>query len=541
MSILIRLRMHFRALHLLLLSVLCLCVVCPGMARQQDEFAAIDAYASRVSNADASSIPRLGSALSAGARNDKEKARAAFRWITRNIAYDTHAFFSGNFGDMSAENVLKTRKAVCDGYAQLFQALSESMGLEAERIVGNSKGYGYLAGAEATGSANHAWNTVKVNGEWQLVDCTWGAGYVDTDRKFVSRFNDFYFLTPPNQFIYDHFPDDPDKQLLSPPVSKESYEDLVSVRSAFFRFGLGLVTHRESLIRASKRVDIVVNAPDDVSLVTQLLRDGKTPEENQTFVFRRRGEATLAALFPESGTYILRLFAKRPGDSGQYEQALDYRVLVDKPLSEPATFPMLFDEFSAYGLQLKSNAEQPGRVDRNVALDLTSDQDIILIASLASHGIKLKDGYTFVESENGAHKIHAIFPKPDRYVLTVFAKRRTAPGNYNSVLSYTFESTALRDPNACYPVVYEQYYQWDARLFSPLAGRLDASQPQVFKIRVPGADAVAIVNNGKWNALSRSDDVFEGAVTVSPGNTELLAKKPGTNEYVGLLKYESVP
>lgn len=516
--------------------------LCQAQAQQRDEFAAVDAYALGILRSDASSMGQLATSLASGARNDREKARVIYRWITKNISYDTHAFFSGNFGDMSPDNVLKSMKGVCDGYAELFQALAQSMGLESQKIIGNSKGYGYVVGSRIDGPANHAWNAVKVYGEWRLVDCTWGAGYIDADKKFVSRFNNFYFLTPPDQFVYDHFPDDPDKQFLSRAVSKETYENYVNVQPTFWRCALNLLSHREGIIRASKRLDVVINAPDDAMLMMQLLRNGEPMESNLTYVYRTRSDATLTAVFPERGSYVFRLFAKRRSDPGsQYDKALDYQVIVSEPLSNPVSFPVLFDAFVPYGLSLKSNAERNTRVDRNVSIDLASTVDLAMIASLERDGMKLADGSTFVQSEEGNHRVQAVFSQPGKFVLTVYAKRPSESGNYNAVLSYSFTSSTSNDPSACFPVEYEQYRQWNAHLYSPFEGCLDANKPHLFRISVPAAEAVAVVNNGHWTALKSNNGLFAESVVMSPGKAEVFVKGSGSKQYIGLLRYEIVP
>ena len=510
-----------------------------SQAQRADEFAAVDAYALSIPRPEASSVDHLAATLAKGARTDREKARVAYRWITKNISYDTHAFFSGNLGDMSANNVLKTMKGVCDGYAQLFAALAQSMGLQAERIVGNSKGYGYVVGSRIEGPANHAWNAVKINGAWHLVDCTWGAGYIDKEKNFVERFNDYYFLTPPDQFVYDHFPDEPGKQLLSPTVSKESYENLVNVQPLFFLYGLKLISHREGIIRANKRLDVVIDAPANVMLLVQLLRDGEVQDPSLTYVYRNGNEATLTALFSQSGTFILRLFVKqRGGLDRQYEKALDYQVNVEAPMSRSVSFPVLLEAFDIYGLKLESGAERETRVDRNASIDMSSAPDVSVIASLERNGTKLEDGFTFVQSEDGDHHIQAIFPQPGNYVLAVYAKRKSETGNYTSVLTYSFNSVAMKDPNACFPVVYEQYRSLNAHLYSPLEGHLEAGKPQRFRIRVPGVEAVAVVSNGQWSTLKKDSDTFEGSALIGTGKAEVFTRFADSKQFIGLLRYE---
>ena len=98
------------------------------------------------------------------------------------------------------------------------------------------KGIGYSAGDQITGPSDHAWNAVKINGAWYLLDSTWGAGYTDEQNNFVFDFDDEYFLMPPEQFIYTHFPEDAKWQLLSTPISNNEFADLPDVQRRFFSY-----------------------------------------------------------------------------------------------------------------------------------------------------------------------------------------------------------------------------------------------------------------------------------------------------------------
>lgn len=142
-------------------------------------------------------VAKLAAELTDPAESELEKARAIYRWITKNIAYDVQGFHSGNHGDLSPAGVLTSRKTVCMGYANLFEALAEAAGLEAGILIGWCKGYGFTIGVFDE-TFLHAWNAVKINNQWRLVDTTWGAGYIE-GHSFIPRFTEYYFLTPPGQ------------------------------------------------------------------------------------------------------------------------------------------------------------------------------------------------------------------------------------------------------------------------------------------------------------------------------------------------------
>ena len=158
---------------------------------------------------------------------EDEKARAIFSWITTNVKYDLAALGKREqpvaysfrtqeekeakqrkFREDLALKTLKSKKGVCEGYATLFLVVAERVGLEAAFIPGTSKSHPTHIGV-GPGASDHAWNAVKIGGEWKLLDATWGAGTVTGEKpQFVFRFNDGYFFTEPDTFFLNHFPDD---------------------------------------------------------------------------------------------------------------------------------------------------------------------------------------------------------------------------------------------------------------------------------------------------------------------------------------------
>lgn len=100
--------------------------------------------------------------------SDLEKETAAYSWLTDNVDYDwTHqdALTETDRRSYGPYGGLVDRAAVCLGYAVSFQLLMDMSGVECITVVG--------ACFNSTG--DHAWNMVKLNGEWYCVDVTWDA------------------------------------------------------------------------------------------------------------------------------------------------------------------------------------------------------------------------------------------------------------------------------------------------------------------------------------------------------------------------------
>jgi hypothetical protein len=172
---------------------------------------------------------KLAELINKDFKSENDKARAIYRWIALNIAYDVKAFYQGQkvvtysystpeekekkekeyLQGMVAE-VLKKKKAVCEGYSTLFKTLCDLTKVECVVIQGFSKVFEDDI-AKTPKVSDHSWNAVKIDNKWKLIDVTWGAGSVDYSKKiFVPKFTDVYFFTEPELFFLKHFPENKD-------------------------------------------------------------------------------------------------------------------------------------------------------------------------------------------------------------------------------------------------------------------------------------------------------------------------------------------
>lgn len=169
-------------------------------------------------------LKNLAEALTQQQQNEKEAVRSIFIWVAQNIKYDFESVFTEKIKNQDVETVLKTKKAVCAGYSNLFDALCKKAGIKSRVITGYSKGFGYQPNSRFNIS-NHSWNAVYIEGKWQLLDVTWAsphAVYSIVSKPVAINFK--YFLSNPADFIKDHLPEDPLWQLLPNAVSLEDFE-----------------------------------------------------------------------------------------------------------------------------------------------------------------------------------------------------------------------------------------------------------------------------------------------------------------------------
>lgn len=151
------------------------------------------------------------------------RVRALYVWMNLSISYDLESFKRGEVSNQDPESVWKKRKAVCQGYSELFHLVCNQMGIKSEIISGYSKGYGYQPGKRFA-QTDHAWNAVLIDQKWILIDATWGSGYVDENDQYVKSSNMAFFDAKPDQFLLKHLPADPIWQLKPKPVTLQTWE-----------------------------------------------------------------------------------------------------------------------------------------------------------------------------------------------------------------------------------------------------------------------------------------------------------------------------
>jgi hypothetical protein len=181
-------------------------------------------YARAAGKDDESSVAQLAQYLKKGAEDEESRAWLLYCWLTDRIAYDVPAFLSGEYRtkDSSPATVLRERQAVCEGYSKLFTAVGKAMGLEVVSIPGYAKGFNYSADVDYD-KISHAWNAVRIDGKWRLVDSTWGAGAVK-DGQFEKRFDAFFFGPSSQALILSHYPRKQADQFLDSPLPLDQFK-----------------------------------------------------------------------------------------------------------------------------------------------------------------------------------------------------------------------------------------------------------------------------------------------------------------------------
>ncbi len=128
--------------------------------------------------------------LSLGGKTTYQKVQAIYNWITANVKYDySHLSDPTYLTQYTAYAAAVQKKAVCQGYANLFYRLANDAGVDCRIITG--KAY------NGTQTEDHAWNIVRMaDGKYYCLDATWDAGSSPAEYQ--------YFLKGLTNFSRDH-------------------------------------------------------------------------------------------------------------------------------------------------------------------------------------------------------------------------------------------------------------------------------------------------------------------------------------------------
>lgn len=238
------------------------------------------------------------------------RAKAVHDWIATYISYDLQTLKGQppTKPQDDPEQVFARRVATSSGYARLMTQLGMLAGLDVVTIEGYARD---LRGELVP--AGHAWNAVKLDGAWRLMDVTWDAGVIK-EGKYLAQYRAEYLFTPPAVFGLEHLPDDPHWQLADKMMNKEEFLAQPLLRPSFFASKLELVSPTRSGVKAQSALMLTLTNPAGVGLIAQQV---PTPDrfDGEACTGAARGhELTFTCPIKRAGPMWVQLYqAKGPG------------------------------------------------------------------------------------------------------------------------------------------------------------------------------------------------------------------------------------
>jgi hypothetical protein len=241
-----------------------------------------DALVTAIPDSAQTSVAAVGKFFAERISDKRMLAKALHDYVVLRLHYDTPTSLLTGAAlatrpSQQADDVFAARTGVCEGYARLMQALGQAAGLEMAYITGYIRDAHRNAGAATTDDAIkaalegnlHAWNAVKIDGQWLFVDATWDDPASDDGTQTLSE---TYLFTPPRWFGLDHHPMEDAWQLLPNPIGIGDFSRQPLLSPTIGELGLVLEEPNRSQVTADNgAVHLEIGNPFGAGVVAQIV------------------------------------------------------------------------------------------------------------------------------------------------------------------------------------------------------------------------------------------------------------------------------
>ncbi|CAC5422614.1 unnamed protein product [Mytilus coruscus] len=446
--------------------------------------------------------------------NDKENLEVDLRWLKPFIK-ETLSYPGDYSAPRSIEESIETLAQYLAQQAKndievvrgLYVWICENirvLGITCKNISGYAKGYSHKPGGTITYNqkTNHAWNIVQLNGIWRFIETTWGAGHVDKDKKFIKNFSNFFFLTPPECFIYDHFPyfnnnieESKKWQLLENPITIEDYTRRLKPSKKARQYGVKFTSHPyETIIINNSPCTIIVETTGNSfqNCWYNLCDDKGTAINAGAIMVCENNKACKTTLRPpHKGKYTLALHATINDTNISIANYIIDCVAAEpnwKPFPNNTAYYGPKSDFTDRGFE--RSCLNPFYECKNGKLDLlleTISTPDVLVHLHDAENVDHKD-YLIVEKNDSSINIRTRLLNKGYYKLQLFSK-------VDQTLAYTvlILNTTESDVTSKFPITYSTTTKYKCRLFQPLTRELPANSEISFEFTSPAFESILVI------------------------------------------------
>ncbi|MBN3298500.1 KY peptidase, partial [Amia calva] len=460
--------------------------------------------------------------------------------------YDVKGLHNANLRSTDPEDILRTGKGVCAGYSALFQKMCSLAGVECVVISGYAKGINYFQGMSFKGDSNHAWNAVKLQGRWHLLDSTWGAGDVNDDH-FTFKYKEFYFLTHPALFIGNHFPKEGTWQLLNPRVSLRQFENALYKCNTFYDLGLLSITPDSPVIQAGGNGKVTVEVESSTPRLFIHDLNGNT----QYGLIMLKPNGMKLDVYPQApGKHCLKIYGKDSEARNSYGFVCEYQVHCKAINTEMRLPADITNPVGPSWLTESKGLRQPSQrqplihtEDGKCSFRFLVDRNVQFMACLAAATFSMNEDekrrHVFLSREGNWLEIRVQLPRAGLYVLNIYSKTQADPSkHYSFICNYLISCTNTKVMWPVFPLAYATWEE-DYELVEPLAGVLPANRTVHFKMKIPHVAAVLV--GARDHKLSLDTNGYWTGSCSTQGCTDLnvmIKKNPNDCSYSFVLSYQ---
>ena len=446
-----------------------------------------------------------------------ETAFLVYKWMTDNIEYDCYALHHMEVPAISPKDVYEKGKTICAGYTDLFKVICDSLDIETYYVIGYAKGASWVEG-QIPRSTNHAWNVIKLDSSYYLLDVTWGSGGCNGD-DFSKSYREFYFCSRPEAFIRTHLPAEEKWQLVSPTISLQQFVDMLSIEPEFFEFGFRTVSPDTPFITTDGKFTINLTYESKVKLITgfNLISSGVYEEQPKSFWVEYQQKSVAITFRPNyKGNYKINLFADKYPN---YYFLLSYNINCTKTASAPFYYPTAYEDFYSFEMQIIEPFYNPLIRGNFINIKFKSS----LVDNLYIRNSK----YTRELDNNGKGE----FTTEDFYIVGEDIYVTTTKDDKTHFL---IKYTTIRDSGSSIDAFHPgSMTSIKNVLYSPLLETLQIGKSYYFKIKCESATKMAVREGNDFTYLDKSGSMFSGFVKIKgvDNNIYIFDDKGNSRDY----------
>lgn len=429
-------------------------------------------------------------------------------------------------------------------------------GIHCEVIQGYSKGAGYKPGMRIDNPKfKNSWTAVSIEDSWCFVNCNWGARHVkcpsvadkeEMESGLFYQCDEFYFITDPEDHIYQHFPDDPKWQLLECPITLTEFINLPIVKSPFFNYGLKFVNHYDCTQYTSSGIVILqVKMPSLLGFGYTLDAKDATIDPNKLegrVLLRIVGHKAIFTIAPpRAGRFYFMVYAKNNWNSESLQSVCGFRIKCrEKREQIKSPFPKVpffgpTPTMSQYGVFPQTHIDPLVVYSYDdVIFQFQLHSDVKLSHTYQYHGPFQSDitdyqRYIFIKYRDDKSVTYQVrCPQMGKYVFLMFGSKSSSTddnASFDCLFRYMIDCKHPAKDKRPLPRACHRWYY--STLLEPIIGDLEAEKKVTCRIRNPMATDVAMLVGDAWYHFKElSDSIWEGAIYTGkqPCKAKLYAK-----------------
>ncbi|HPH02451.1 MAG TPA: transglutaminase domain-containing protein [Spirochaetota bacterium] len=373
------------------------------------------------------------------------KTKRIHDWITLHIAYDNDAFLHGKEGSQDPMVFLKTKRTTCGGFARLFKMMADQAGLEALTVTGVSRNYIGLARNTAAG---HAWNAVRIDGIWHIIDATADnrGGFENDEFGEQKTYRDgSLFLSPAAKRI-SNLAHKPEEQFVTPSLSVSEFLSRPLLYDSILRYGMEplpaslskirkipepvnggrYLLNRDELLASGDTWTIDFTVPPDVDVDLLLEDQNKARHPLHTWTERVGGVTRCHFRPPRAGTWQASIRARYSDKQWPLQTIYVFNIRAERGGAILGPAVRILDAGQRLGI--RPDKETALTSEGGVSLEVRHPESHTLTCFLYDSANKLVSSRVVTSHFPGVKRFFVSLPDDGTYWLGVWARDIRTPG-----------------------------------------------------------------------------------------------------------------